>query len=92
MDSTSRNGYHGYAWKNLDNIFIHCFTIPAFKTKNGEETPSLEAAEAELTYLYRQDRNKWPEFQTEIHFSNDELGRKLAKTLYEELKKLQSKG
>jgi len=64
--ASGKNGYHGYAWKQLsvkgesDLIDLYVYS---FKSKEW-----TEAIEAEIAYLIRQKTGKWPSYQTEIHF------------------------
>lgn len=73
------NGYHGYKWKEKDELTIECFTIKYITTK------LLEATEAELVFLLRLHNDKWPIYQTEIHFANIPDAKIIAKKIYDNL-------
>jgi hypothetical protein len=74
-------GYHGYKWKENEEINIHCITIEAFSDSE------IESTEAELVYLFRLKYGRWPINQTEIHFSNNEKCKEIAEILFKELVK-----
>lgn len=85
LTADGSHGYHGYAWgkKNhairLDIWYLH-----------GEGTTSidLEAIEAEVVFLYRQEFDHWPCEQTEIHFRQSHFAhRECAKQIIGALKK-----
>jgi hypothetical protein len=70
--------YKGYKWKNTSSLKLHIFVFDyILKGKRCEaDIPIInlaEAVEAELVYLVREKTGKWPEFQNEIHFNNEEL-------------------
>ena len=72
------NGYHGYKWKQQDELelFVFVFDQDLKGAKHKEDEPFVllaEAVEAELVYKIREETGKWPEFQNEIHFNNKEL-------------------
>ncbi len=74
------NGYTGYKWieeyqkskKHLDLI-----VIPLEKEKIMSET-----IEAELVCLIRNKTGKWPLFQHEIHFHNNDRAEQVAKNIF----------
>ena len=85
------NGYHGYKWKQLNQIelLVYVFDQELKGSKHIDDKPySLlaEAVEAELVFKVREETGSWPEFQNEIHFNNKEL--KLAKKIAAEIYKL----
>lgn len=71
-------GYGGYKWvelfdessklKTVDKLYL--FAIIFDKNYNNDRK-SIEAIEGELVYLIRRETGKWPLFQNEIHFSNE---------------------
>lgn len=65
--ANGKGGYHGYKWKKLR----HRLALNVW-TAEQEGSPStlrdLEAVEAEVAFLCRQQSGQWPEFQHEIHF------------------------
>ena len=72
------NGYHGYKWKQVEQlellVFVFDKTIKG--SKHEDDVPYIafaEAVEAELVYKVRQETGKWPKFQNEIHFNNEQL-------------------
>ncbi|MDO6605697.1 hypothetical protein [Arenibacter palladensis] len=73
-------GYHGYKWKQEEELelFVFVFDHLLIGNKNKEDEPYVlltEAVEAELVYLIREKTGKWPQFQNEIHFNNNNLPR-----------------
>tara|TARA_R100000687_G_C6418645_1_gene149881 strand:- start:151 stop:663 length:513 start_codon:yes stop_codon:yes gene_type:complete len=82
------NGYHGYKWKQQDELelFVFVFDQELKGTKHKDDKPFVllaEAVEAELVYKVREATGKWPEFQNEIHFNNLQI--KLAKEIAEDM-------
>ena len=80
LEAQGKSGYHGYKWKNLNEVDILIWCFP-----EEESLDRIEAIEAELVYLLRQHTRKWPEYQTEIHFHNtseDEIN--VAKAIFKE--------
>lgn len=63
LQAKGEHGYHGYDWKDKGEveIYVHCYDKPM---------GWIEAVEAELVYLIKNETGKWPECQTEIHFHN----------------------
>jgi hypothetical protein len=76
LNQDGKSGYHGYPWKHLKHINIHCLSIPNCDKKE------IQALEAELVYLYRNKNNIWPLYQNEIHFFNIDNIKILANKLY----------
>lgn len=81
--------YKGYKWKNISPLKLHIFVFDCtLKGKRCEvDIPFIdlvEAVEAELVYLVREKTGRWPEFQNEIHFNNEELkkAKEIAADLY----------
>jgi len=70
-----RAGYHGYKW--LKENGNHSLVIWTFN-----KDVKIEAIEAELVYYFRKQYDKWPKYQTEIHFhQSNEDEKALAKTI-----------
>ena len=87
INATGKQGYHGYQWKDETEgleLLIWCFENLIYEDEKEykENIKKIEAIEAEVVFLYRQKRGKWPEAQTEIHFHNDEESRKIAEEIY----------
>jgi len=79
LKANGNNGYHGYQWKNLNEINISIWVFPNLSKKH------IENIEAELAFIVRLETGKWPKHQNEIHFNNSFgiSGNKLAKEIYE---------
>ena len=87
LKAAGEQGYYGYQWKNRTEelqLLIWCFENLIYEDEKEykENIKKIEAIEAEVVFLYRQKRGKWPEAQTEIHFHNDEESRKIAEEIY----------
>lgn len=72
------NGYHGYKWKQVDELelFVFVFDQELNGSKHKDDEPFIllaEGIEAELVYKLREETGKWPDFQNEIHFNNEKL-------------------
>jgi hypothetical protein len=94
MRAAGLNGYHGYKWKQVEELDLYVFVfdqkLKGSKHKDDKPFVNLaEAVEAELVYLIRGKMGEWPEFQNEIHFNNWELekAKKIAKDLYSKIMK-----
>ncbi|HEX7413077.1 MAG TPA: hypothetical protein VF411_03445, partial [Bacteroidia bacterium] len=76
-NKTRRDGYKGYKWIEADfknkklNVFVATFPFIT-KTEDKSDRNLLEAVEGELVFLVREKTNKWPLYQNEIHFWNEE--------------------
>ena len=86
------NGYHGYKWKQQDELELFVFVfdqeLKGSKHKQDESFVLLaEAVEAELVYKVREETGKWPEFQNEIHFNNEQrdLAKDIAAHMFEKV-------
>ncbi len=86
------NGYHGYKWKQVDqlDLIVYVFDQELNGSKHENDKPFTllaEAVEAELVYKIREETGEWPEFQNEIHFNNKErdLAKRIAGEMYEEI-------
>lgn len=78
MRAAGLNGYHGYKWKQVEQLelLVFVFDKTLKGNKHKDDMPYIafaEAVEAELVYKARQETCKWPAFQNEIHFNNEEL-------------------
>lgn len=78
MSANGSKGYHGYKWREVEQLGLLVFVFD--KTINGskhqDDVPYIafaEAVEAELVFKVRQETGKWPKFQNEIHFNNEQL-------------------
>ena len=72
-----KNGYHGYKWKELDKVTVSVWLFDPFSKFQTEDKRKahrlyVEAIEAELVFLFRQKTKRWPDFQHEIHFNNEQ--------------------
>lgn len=77
-------GYHGYMWKDLNKGESLDILIWLFEDRKRIEVESIEA---ELVYLYRKEKGRWPEYQQEIHFHNsDEDIQEIAKDIFKIIK------
>jgi hypothetical protein len=88
LKPNNSNGYHGYKWKNKEEIKIICITLEPYNNVSDDDLESdLESIEAELVYNHRNITGLWPSSQTEIHFHNNEKMKEFAKKLFEEINK-----
>lgn len=84
------NGFKGYAFKYcMTQADLHVFTSPTWITtpaaaEHFSPVEDVELIEAELCFLIRQSSNRWPEYQSEIHFG------KFSERHLEAAKKIQS--
>ena len=82
LKSSGKNGYHGYKWKHIRSTMdLRVWTI----SKNNKliEFSVMEAIEAEVAYMCRQESKQWPRHQQEIHFHQSKSDhRKIAKIIY----------
>ncbi len=91
------NGYTGYKWigdyMNKGNLTLILLPIGKKRMNGVSDKEKLnrkifaEAVEAELVFLIRSKTNKWPLYQHEIHFHNDEAAKKEAVDIYNVLNK-----
>ena len=72
-------GYHGYKWKENGEIYIYSFTF------EGLSDIEIEAIEAEIVFLVRREKGQWPDYQTEIHFHNDQDAKSMPIKIYNDL-------
>lgn len=86
IKAKGQNGYHGYKWKHLDQLYLTIWTVSGC---NEEEAyRALESIEAEAVYLYRKRHKRWPESQHEIHFhNNDSLNWRVPKEIIDHIEK-----
>lgn len=62
FSAQGEHGYHGYKWKNEDEVEVLVWCFPDSSPKH------VEAIEAELVYFIREKTGNWPKYQMEIHF------------------------
>lgn len=62
FSAKGEHGYYGYKWKDLDQAGLLVWTFPHNRIE------SVEAIEAEVVFLIRQQTGHWPKYQMEIHF------------------------
>jgi hypothetical protein len=67
MNANGENGYHGYAWRDIDGLYRLDIWLLEDCSQEDEEQ-HLETIEAETAFLFRKQSNQWPSGQTEIHF------------------------
>jgi hypothetical protein len=84
LKAKGSNGYHGYKWKSIRKpltLDVLCWS------GKGAIRKALEAIEAEIAYLCRNDTGEWPISQTEIHFRTpSSKHKKMAEQIYEQFK------
>ena len=80
FDAVGLHGYHGYQWKHPKEAWIWIWCFP------GGCPEHVETIEAELVFLIRANTDRWPEFQTEIHFhQSSEAQRRTAEAMFRQL-------
>jgi len=80
LHAKGKNGYHGYKWKNNEDVKLYVFCFQKMETKK------LESIEAELVFLVRNNTGKWALAQNEIHFNNNfEEAKKIAFKIYNQI-------
>jgi hypothetical protein len=78
FNAEGENGYHGYKWKDLEDVNLFVWTFSEYNKTQ------LENIEAELAYLIRVKTKRWPLYQNEIHFNNEfETGKDIAEKIFE---------
>lgn len=85
---TARNGYKGYKWIDLlipQDAAPLTLDVFMFEEEFNDDALRciIEGIEGELVYLIRSHTERWPEYQNEIHFSNQEGTAEVAKKIYE---------
>lgn len=85
----ARGGYKGYKWighyaAKKDHLLTIYVTI--FDKTHDDNRKFVEAVEGELVFLIRKSTGKWPHFQNEIHFSNDETAENVAIQIFDNAK------
>ncbi len=88
LRSEGKRGYHGYGWKQHDDVELFVFVLEPFSGIEKQDKKAkhfAEAIEAELVFLVRTKTDKWPACQNEIHFNNDSptKARALAAQMFE---------
>jgi hypothetical protein len=66
LQASGKHGYHGYRWRNERGLDLDIWCLAGASSKRASD--ELECVEAEVVFLARQTFDRWPEFQTEIHF------------------------
>lgn len=80
------NGYYGYKWKVEDELELIVFVFEQqfqeikhitdtnlkeeLEVQNRKYKEDIEAIEAEIVFLVRNEYGYWPKYQNEIHFNN----------------------
>jgi len=86
LNASGKNGYHGYSWKALAkksqskaiDLFVYIFA----------DEIKTESIEAEVAYLIRNLKGRWPKYQTEIHFHQaTKKEKQIAGTIYKQISK-----
>lgn len=81
----ARGGYKGYKWI-AEKFKRHSrLTVITFMHDLSEQRPFIEAIEGELVLLIRTESGKWPEYQNEIHFSNQKGAASLANKIFAQI-------
>lgn len=71
-------------------LFVFVFNQSLIGNNHDDDIPFTELAEAieaELVYTVRNATGKWPAYQNEIHFNNQqsELAKAIAKDIYQKI-------
>ena len=88
--ANGERGYHGYKWKNLEEVELIVFVFPILDSiSKSESRKYFEAIEAELVYKIRTHTGGWPIYQSEIHFNNTSRSEvlEIAEEMFEKLRK-----
>jgi len=87
MLANGLHGYHGYAWKRVDNLLrLDIWYLEEVEKEKAAD--ELETIEAEVVYLFRKRSGQWPSGQTEIHFhQSKDTHRTSAKRILDEIRK-----
>lgn len=65
----TKNSYKGYQWIKEEAILkLHVFCFEESVEANTRHSKMFENMESEIVYLYKKKFDKWPTFQSEIHF------------------------
>jgi hypothetical protein len=64
-------GDSGYKWISKHKGKKSNLDLDIFSFSQIDDRKFIEAIEAEMAFVVRQDTGKWPECQNEIHFNND---------------------
>jgi hypothetical protein len=73
LNPRSTKGYAGYKWKHQEEVSITIFTFSSINIviTDSDRRLFVEAVEAEVVYGIRNRTGRWPEYQNEIHFNNN---------------------
>ncbi|MBE99153.1 hypothetical protein [Flavobacterium coralii] len=92
IKASGTKGYHGYKWKQAHELqlLVFVFDQKLVGNKHDDDIPFIalaEAVEAELVYIVRNTTGKWPAYQNEIHFNNQqsELAKAIADDIYQKI-------
>ena len=66
LKAKGKSGYHGYKWKNKNEVNIFIFVFD-----DATDKEQIENIEAELCFKIREKHGKWCVAQNEIHFNNN---------------------
>lgn len=71
--SEGSHGYHGYKWKVLDEVDLYVWVfegidLPKEKGKLDPVKQMFENIESEMVFQIKQQTDRWPKYQSEIHF------------------------
>ena len=80
----THNGYKGYKWIEAVEGKKLMVCVATFDFESTHEL--LEAVEGELVLLVRNETDKWPLYQNEIHFWNEEGAIDYAKFIFNKTK------
>lgn len=90
--ASGENGYHGYKWRDHNQVDLLLFVFDNFSENADDETNKkekdfIEAIEAELVFKVRTETDEWPLCQNEIHFNNhqSEKVREITDIIYSEI-------
>ena len=74
----NQKGYHGYGWKGEEDVELFVWVFEPFKTAIKKGDPGydeykrlVECIEAEIVFRIKSVTGKWPLYQQEIHFGNE---------------------
>lgn len=83
----ARNGYKGYKWLNkIENPVRNLkLLVATFSEEFDDHRDFIEAIEAEVVFLIKSKTGKWPRFQNEIHFCNDEKSKDIAEKIFQNI-------
>lgn len=91
----ARGGYKGYKWIDLiEPEDANSLTVDAFMFgadfNDADYRCVIEGVEGDLVHIIRANDGKWPAYQNEIHFSNQEGAYATAEAIYETIKNFEN--